>query len=76
MYTMRARHDKPEKSKKFESRSISSTIGPFVSENAKYKHFILCKKRVIFGRSVVLNDFEHLNLAQILRVNFLDFLFP
>ena len=60
--------------KKSGSRSKSSTHGVFVSENAKYKHFILCKKWIILERTVVLNDVEHLNLAQIFRANSLKFL--
>jgi len=45
----------------------------FVSENAKYIYLIIYKKQIISGCSVVLADFEHLNLAQILRANSLEF---
>ena len=70
----RSRHNKPEKSKKIDSKPKSSSHGPFVSENAKFKHSILCKKQIISGRSVLLADFEHLNLAQIFRANSLEHL--
>jgi len=34
---------------------------------------MLCKKKVIFGRSVVISDFRHLNLASILENNSLQY---
>ena len=66
MSTKRGRTEKPDKSKKIKTRAKPSNLGLFVSESAKYKHFMLCEKQTIFGRYVALNEFEHLHLAEIL----------
>ena len=72
MPSKRPRFDRHEKSKKSKPQAKTSNLGPFVSENARYLHSILDKKQVISSKSVVLNNFEHLNLAQILRANSLE----
>jgi len=46
----------------------------FVSQNASQKYSIIHHKHVISGRTVVLADFDHLNLAQILRSSSLEYL--
>jgi len=38
-----------------------------------FKHSVICNKHVISGRFVVLVDFEHLNLAPILRTSSLEY---
>ena len=43
-----------------------------VSENAMYKHYIICNKNIISGRCVVLADFDQLDLTPILKTNSLD----
>ena len=60
-----------EKSKQTESSSRSKD--DFVSDDAFYKHSIICNKQVISGRCVVLADFNHLNLAFILKTSSLDY---
>ena len=47
---------------------------PFVSQNASHRFSIIHNKNVISGWMVVLADFEHLNLAQILSTNSLEYL--
>ena len=46
----------------------------FVSQNASHNYSIIHNKHVISGRTVVLANFNHLNLAQILRTSSLEFL--
>ena len=70
MSPKRSRTEKSDKLKQPESFRYNSL---FVSKNAKFKHSVICKKNVISGRSVVLADFEHLNLANILRSNSLEY---
>jgi len=67
---MSAKRPRVENSKqpKFSSR----TKNAFVSENAMYKHSIICNKNIIFGRCVVLADFDHLDLTPILKTSSLD----
>jgi len=45
----------------------------FASENVRYKNMIICKKHIISSCSVMLVDFEHLNLGSILRISSLEF---
>ena len=52
--------------------SSSRTKSAFVSENAMYKHFIICNKNVISDRCVVLADFDHLDLTPILKTSSLN----
>ena len=56
----------PSKTKKT-TKSESSTISTFVSEQAKSRFNIFRRKNVISGRFVVIGDFDHFNLAQILE---------
>ena len=67
---MSSKRPKIEKSKQPESSSKPKNI--FVSENAMYKHLIICNKPVISGRSVILSDFDHLDLTAILKTGFLE----
>ena len=54
-------------------KSSQSSSSPFVSQNASYRYIVISTKNVNSGRSVVLNDFEHLNLASILRSSSLEY---
>ena len=47
---------------------------PFVSQNASHKFSVVHNKHVISGRTVMLADFEHLNLASILNTCSLEHL--
>ena len=47
---------------------------PFVSQNVSHRFFVIHNKHVISDRTVVLNDFEHLNLANILNTSSLEHL--
>jgi len=68
---MASKLQKFDKSKQPESSSRAKNI--FVSENAMFKHSIICSKHVISGRYVVLGDFDHLNLSLILKISSLDY---
>ena len=72
MSSKRPRSNKHDKYKKPDPKDKPSNLGTFVSKSAKYKHSMLWKKQIISSISVVLNDFEHLNLGQILRANHLE----
>ena len=63
---------KRTRSEKGKSAQSSSQLSLFVSSQASYRHIILSTKTVSSGRCVVINDFEHLNLAPILRANSLE----
>ena len=58
-----------EKGKQHESSS-----NPFISQNASHRFSVIHNKHVISGRTVVLADFEHLNLATILNTSSLEHL--
>ena len=73
MSSKRPRSDKHDKSKKPDPKAKPSNLCTFVSENARYKHSILCKKQIMSSRTVMINDFEHLILGQILRANRLEY---
>jgi len=45
---------------------------PFINDLAENRFILLSKKSVISGRCVILKDFEHLQIPQILRRNSLD----
>ena len=66
-----SKRQRSEKSKQSESSSRHKNV--FVSDNAMFKHSVICNKHVISGRFVVLVDFEHLNLAPILRTSSLEY---
>ena len=55
------------------AKQPESSMNMFVSQKASYKYFIIHHKHVISGRIVVLIDFDHLNLAQILRTSSLKY---
>ena len=54
------------------SSSSTRTKPPFVSDLAEQRFILLSRRTIISGRCVVLQDFEHLNIPQILRNNSLD----
>ena len=54
-------------------KSPESSSNPFVSRNASHRFSVLIKL-VISDRTVVLADFEHLNLANILNTSSLEYL--
>ena len=62
---------KRPRSKKAKQPEFSMTL--FVSQNAQHKYSIIHNKNVISGRIVILADFDHLNLAEILRTSSLEF---
>ena len=64
-----SKRTRSEKGKTAQSSSHSSL---FVSSQASYKYIVISTRHVSSGRSVVINDFEHLNLAPILRANSLE----
>ena len=64
-----SKRPKSEKGKQPEPSSI-----PFISQNAPHRFFVIHKKHVISGRTVVLADFKHLNLANILNTSSLEYL--
>ena len=54
------------------SKQSESSKHVLVSQNASHKYFIIQHKHVIAGRTVVVADFDHLNLA--LRSSSLEYL--
>ena len=63
---------KRTRSEKGKSAQSSSHSPLFVSSQAEYQYIILSNKTVSSGRCVIINNFEHLNLAHILRANSLE----
>ena len=63
---------KRTRSEKGKSAQTSSHLPLFVSSQAQYRYIVLSTKNVSSGRCVVIKDFEHLNLAHILRANSLE----
>ena len=61
---------KRSRSEKGKTPKSSST--PFVSQNESYRYAQISSKNVISGRTVVLSDFEHLNLANFLGSSSLE----
>ena len=55
-----------KKSKSEKGKTPESSSNPFISQNASHRYTIIHTKNVISGMTVVLSDFEHLNLANIL----------
>jgi len=53
-----------------------SSLNLFVSQNASHKFSVIYNKHVISSRTVLLADFEHLNLANILNTSSLEYLAP
>ena len=70
---MSPKRSRTEKSDKLKQPESSRSKSLFVSKNAKFKHSVICKKNVISDHLVVLADFEHLNLANILISNSLEY---
>ena len=55
-------------------KTLESSSNPFISQNALHRFSVIHNKHVISGRTVVLADFEHLNLASILNTSSLEYL--
>ena len=70
---MSSKHPTTEKSDKSKQPKLSRFKPSFVSENAKYKHLVICKKNVISNRPIMLANFEHVNPANIWRSNSLEY---
>ena len=47
---------------------------PFVSQNSSNRFSMIHNKHIIFGRTIALADFEHLNLTSILNTSSLEYL--
>ena len=62
----RARSDK--------GKQLESSSNPFIFQNASHRFSVFHNKHVISGRTVMLADFEHLNLATILNTSSLEHL--
>ena len=60
---------KRTRSEKGKSAQTPSHSPLFVSSQAQYRYIVLSTKNISSGRCVVVKDFEHLNLAHILRAN-------
>jgi len=61
------------KSTQFKAPTPSTQSKPlFVSPQAENRYILLSEKTIIFDRCVIINVFEHLNLAHILRNNSLE----
>ena len=63
-----------KRSRSEKGKTPKSSSNPFVSQNASHRFSIIHNKHVISGRTVVLTDFEHLNLATILSTSSLEYL--
>ena len=63
---------KRTRSEKGKAPQTSSHSSLFVSSHASCRHILTSTRSISSGRSVVINDFEHLNLAPILRANSLE----
>ena len=55
-------------------KQTESSSNAFVSQNASHRFSVIYNKHVIFGRTVVLADFEHLNFAHILNTSSSEYL--
>ena len=58
------------------AKQPESSMNLFVSQNAQQKFSIIHHKNLISGRTIILADFEHLNLGQILSTSSLEYLLP
>jgi len=63
-----------KRSRTEKGKQPESSTSPFVSQNASHRYSIIHYKHIISERTMVLADFEHLNLANIFRSNSLEFL--
>ena len=71
MSAKRPRTEKSDKSKQLESSFIPKNV--FVSDNIMFKHSVIRNKYVISGHSIILADFEYVNLALIWRTSSLEY---
>ena len=63
-----------KRSRSEKGKTLESSSNSFVSQHASHKFSVIHKKHVISGRSVVLANFEHLNLVAILSTSLLEHL--
>jgi len=63
-----------KRSRSEKSKTPESSSNPFISQNASHRFSVIHNKHVISGRTVVLADFEHLNLTTILSTSSLKYL--
>jgi len=70
-----SKRSRTEKGKSTQPKALTHSTQPkplFVSPQAENRYILLSEKTIISGRCVIINDFEHLNLAHILRNNSLE----
>ena len=67
-----SKRSRTEKGKSVVPSSSTRPKRPFVNDLAENRYILLSKKAIISGRCVILKDFEHLNIPQILINNSLD----
>ena len=53
-------------------KTLKSSSNPFVSQNASHRYTLISSKNVISGRTLVLSDFKHLDLVNILGSSSLE----
>ena len=63
-----------KKARSEKGKQPESSSNPFTSQNISLRFSLIHNKYVISGRSVMLTDFEHLNLASILSASSLEYL--
>ena len=61
-----------KRSRSEKGKTPESSSNPFISQNVSHRFFIIHNKIVLAGRTVVLGDFKHLNLANILGTSSLE----
>ena len=61
-----------KRSSSVKGKAPESSFNPFVSQNASYRFSAIHNKPVISDRTVVLGNFEHLTLADILSTSSLE----
>ena len=61
-----------KRSRSEKGKTPESSSSPFISQNASHRYIIIHNKHVISSRTVVLSDFEHLNLTNILSNSSLE----
>ena len=70
-----SKRSRTEKGKSTQPKALTHSTQPkplFVSPQAENRYILLSTKIVSSGHCVKINDFDHLNLAQILRANSLE----
>ena len=64
----------PKRLRSEKGKRPESSSNLFVSQNASHRFSVIHNKHIISARTVVLADFEHLNLANILNTSSLEYL--